>query len=232
MLQTRLKSGLQPCPTCCMHQALPACGRWSQQASQQQHRSSSANCPSHPASSRRQRRQRGSLLISAAVKITTDKNVVCSKTLVGIPGQEKTLFRLCKDITKFSQQRMSDRQSGILSFECSQDNWDPNVVHFWERYVGNAKLGAHSTSPEMQKFMEKVLPPSPPPPFPLPRDRLCGGCPWDAVSGTLYSAMPSYILHNKAHIQKSSKAHFHDWSLHSSDCHGQPGMTVTTVIST
>ena len=88
--------------------------------------------------------------------MTTEKNVVCSKTLVGKPGQEKTLHKLCQDITKFSQQRMSDRQSGILSFECSQDNWEPNVVHFWERYVGNAKLGAHSTSPEMKKFMEKV----------------------------------------------------------------------------
>ncbi|KAK9864744.1 hypothetical protein WJX84_005662 [Apatococcus fuscideae] len=53
---------------------------------------------------------------------------------------------------------MSDRQSGILQFECSQDNWEPNVVHFWERYVGNAKLGEHSTSSEMKRFMEKVQP--------------------------------------------------------------------------
>ncbi len=115
-------------------------------------------CQSRQSSSRQLRHQRGGLLILAAVKVSTDKNVVCSKTLVGVPGQEKKLHKLCQDITKFSQQRMSDRQSGILQFECSQDNWEPNVVHFWERYVGNAKLGEHSTSSEMKRFMEKARP--------------------------------------------------------------------------
>lgn len=28
---------------------------------------------------------------------------------------------------------MQDRSSGIHTFECSQDNWDKNVFHFWER---------------------------------------------------------------------------------------------------
>ena len=155
MPSLHMETAGQACPGGCLLQRLPLVSR-SQQAGQRSQRIQHAESRGCTHSSRPQRRHRGSLLIRAAVKVTTEKNVVCSKTLVGKPGQEKTLHRLCQDITKFSQQRMSDRQSGILSFECSQDNWEPNVVHFWERYVGNAKLGAHSTSPEMKKFMEKV----------------------------------------------------------------------------
>jgi quinol monooxygenase YgiN len=51
---------------------------------------------------------------------------------------------------------MRDRSSGINSFECSQDNWDKNVFHFWERYESNTHLGRHNTSDEFKRFMEKV----------------------------------------------------------------------------
>ncbi len=52
--------------------------------------------------------------------------------------------------------RMRDRGSGINAFECSQDNWDKNVFHFWERYESNTHLGRHNTAPEFKSFMEKV----------------------------------------------------------------------------
>ena len=51
---------------------------------------------------------------------------------------------------------MRDKGSGINAFECSQDNWDKNVFHFWERYESNSHLGRHNTAPEFKTFMEKV----------------------------------------------------------------------------
>lgn len=92
----------------------------------------------------------------AAVKRAGVKNVVCSKTLVIKPGKEDEVAKLCKEIVEFSHARMRDRSAGIHSFECSQDNWDKNVFHFWERYESNTHLGRHNTSDEFKAFMEKV----------------------------------------------------------------------------
>ena len=51
---------------------------------------------------------------------------------------------------------MKNSKSGILAFECSQDNYEPNVLHFWERYDGNRSMGLHNTTDEYSKFMRVV----------------------------------------------------------------------------
>lgn len=51
---------------------------------------------------------------------------------------------------------MQNSKSGILAFECSQDNYEPNVLHFWERYDGNRSMGLHNTTDEYSKFMRLV----------------------------------------------------------------------------
>ena len=55
---------------------------------------------------------------------------------------------------------MKEKDSGIVSFEVSQDSWEPNVFHFWERYESNSHMGKHNTCPEMTKFLEDVSSPS------------------------------------------------------------------------
>lgn len=51
---------------------------------------------------------------------------------------------------------MANSKSGILAFECSEDNYEPNVMHFWERYDGNRSMGLHNTTDEYSKFMQVV----------------------------------------------------------------------------
>ena len=51
---------------------------------------------------------------------------------------------------------MKNKKSGILAFECSQDNYEPLVVHFWERYDGNRSMGLHNTTDEYSVFMNQV----------------------------------------------------------------------------
>lgn len=101
---------------------------------------------------------RGRVQVLAAVKKASAKNVVCSKTLVVKPGQEDQVEQMCRDIVQFSKDRMQDRSSGIHTFECSQDNWDKNVFHFWERYESNSHLGTHNTCHEYTTFMKKIQP--------------------------------------------------------------------------
>ena len=102
--------------------------------------------------------QRGQLAVLAAVKRRTDKHVVCSKTIVATPETAERVVELCKGMMAFSQRRATESDSGILAFDVSQDIYDGNVVHFWERYESNAHLGRHNTSPEFTKFMQDVRP--------------------------------------------------------------------------
>ena len=96
------------------------------------------------------------LQIQAAVKKSSAKSIVLSKTLVARKGEEKRVMRRCKDIVSFSQGRMSVADSGIESFECTVDRYDSNVFHFWERYASNVAMGRHNNVPEMQAFMVDV----------------------------------------------------------------------------
>ena len=106
------------------------------------------------------RRQRGPrrLVISAAIKKSGAKHVICSKTLIAKADQTKRLQKKCQDILDFSLGKASNPENGIIQFSCSQDIYDKNVFHFWERYDGNTSLGRHNTTPEFVKFMEGVSP--------------------------------------------------------------------------
>ena len=97
------------------------------------------------------------LQIQAAVKKGAGKSVVFSKTLTARKGEEKRVFKRCRDITDFSQGKMQSRENGIEAFECSQDRFEPNVFHFWERYNSNVNMGRHNSTPEMQAFMAEVM---------------------------------------------------------------------------
>ena len=103
-------------------------------------------------------RRRGQLAVVAAVKRKTDKHVVCSKTIVATPETAGRVVELCKGMMEFSQRRAAESDSGILAFDVSQDIYDSNVVHFWERYESNAQMGRHNTTPEFNKFMQDVRP--------------------------------------------------------------------------
>lgn len=59
-------------------------------------------------------------------------------------------------VVTFSKEKMKNSKSGILAFECSQDNYEPNVMHFWERYDGNRSMGLHNTTDEYSVFMRQV----------------------------------------------------------------------------
>jgi quinol monooxygenase YgiN len=102
------------------------------------------------------RPQRGHLLISAAVKAKSARQVACSKTLVAKPEHAEEVKQLCQQAMEFSQKQMGNRSSGIQEFTCSADGWEPNVFYFWERYDSNVSLGKHNTTPEMEQFMNKV----------------------------------------------------------------------------
>ena len=101
-------------------------------------------------------RRRGQLAVVAAVKRKTDKHVVCSKTIVATPETAGRVVELCKGMMDFSQRRAAEPDSGILAFDVSQDIYDSNVVHFWERYESNGHMGRHNTTPEFNKFMQDV----------------------------------------------------------------------------
>lgn len=59
-------------------------------------------------------------------------------------------------VVTFSKEKMKNKKSGILAFECSQDNYEPLVMHFWERYDGNRSMGLHNTTDEYSNFMKRV----------------------------------------------------------------------------
>ena len=131
---------------------------------------------------RRCQRDRQSLQTVCAVKRKSEKNLVCSKTLTVKSDHKAQAEKLCHQascsslrlfaavyarppansmlsclqIVDFSKQRMKDSKNGMLAFECSQDIYEPNVIHFWERYDGNRSMGLHNTTDEYSKFMRVV----------------------------------------------------------------------------
>ncbi len=93
-----------------------------------------------------------------AIKKTSEKNVVCVKTLVAHPQHIDKVQRLCQELLNSVQPCRADRlsQSGLLAFECSNDRWDSNVFHFWERYESNVAMGRFNNRDDMQRFMSNV----------------------------------------------------------------------------
>ncbi|KAK9915438.1 hypothetical protein WJX75_009193 [Coccomyxa subellipsoidea] len=101
-------------------------------------------------------RQRGRLVVVAAVKKTTVKNVVCHKTLVAKQDQADKVAEMCKDILDFSYGKKSQKSNGIQEFVVSRDQFEPNVFYVWERYNSNADLGRHNSCTEYNAFMENI----------------------------------------------------------------------------
>lgn len=52
--------------------------------------------------------------------------------------------------------QVADSKSPIRAFECSQDAFEPNVVHFWERYDGYVQMNDVHAGPEHSEFMDTV----------------------------------------------------------------------------
>ncbi|BDA43570.1 hypothetical protein COCOBI_04-5820 [Coccomyxa sp. Obi] len=101
-------------------------------------------------------RQRGRLSVVAAVKKSSEKNVVCHKTLIAKPDKADKVAEMCKDILDFSHGKKSVRSNGIQEFAVSRDQFEPNVFYVWERYTSNADLGRHNSSTEFTAFMENI----------------------------------------------------------------------------
>ena len=100
--------------------------------------------------------RRTRLPILAAIKKAREKNVVCSKTLVALEGQETAVEALCEQVTAFGRSRAKDRSAGVVSFSWSKDASDHRVFHFWEVYETNEALGSVNSAPEVKQFMENV----------------------------------------------------------------------------
>ena len=96
------------------------------------------------------------LQVSAAIKKRSEKNVVCVKVLHAKPQHVGDVHKLCEQLVASVQPAKSDRASGLLSFECSNDRWDSNVFHFWERYESNQALGRFNTRDDIKNFMTHV----------------------------------------------------------------------------
>lgn len=96
------------------------------------------------------------LVVVAAIKARSGKQVACSKTLIARPAEKETVAKMCADITSYSLEQAKERASGIVVFNCVRDQWDDHVFHFWERYESNASLGRHNTCPRVVQFMEEV----------------------------------------------------------------------------
>lgn len=94
------------------------------------------------------------LRITAAQQRPKSKNILCSKTFIAKSGKEQTVEQMCRKIADFSKTRQtSDRSSGILAFEFSQDDFEGNTFHFMELYESNVHLGRHNTTEEFKDFM-------------------------------------------------------------------------------
>lgn len=95
--------------------------------------------PSH-VGTQRPIKQRGCLLVTAAVKQSTGKNVACSKTLIAKEGQEEAVLQMCTKIVEYSREKAKDKANGIMAFECSR------VRTLLERNTVDQRMGHHSAT--------------------------------------------------------------------------------------
>jgi hypothetical protein len=58
--------------------------------------------------------------VTAAVKVSKGKQVLCNKVLKAKEGRGPEVQALCDTVAAFSKQRMADRAAGILAFEVSE----------------------------------------------------------------------------------------------------------------
>ena len=87
-----------------------------------------------------------------AVRKGREKNVVCTKTIVAKDEHKDAVQDLCATYAA----TMKDTKKGILSFECTQDNFEENSFHFWERYKNTAYFNESMSSEETSTFLKEV----------------------------------------------------------------------------
>lgn len=102
--------------------------------------------------------RRGPLRVEAAKKVSGARSLVLNSTLVAEAGKEQAVERLCKGVLALADERRKEKRAGILSFECYTDTYEPNVVHFWERYDTFLSMNDFHASPEYTKFLSEVRP--------------------------------------------------------------------------
>ncbi len=93
-----------------------------------------------------------------AVKKGGQKNVVCTKTVLAKAEHAAKVKELC---AKYEED-MKENQAGILAFECTEDNFEENAVHFWERYKNSAYFNQGMQSKETTTFLKEVRSDRPP----------------------------------------------------------------------
>jgi len=103
-------------------------------------------------------KSRESLVVFAARKIKSIRNVVKTATLVSGEDNVDKVKDLCIELVEAAQLKMEDPSSGILDFSVSEDAYDKGTFHFWERYSDHLKMGTFNSSKVVAGFMEKVRP--------------------------------------------------------------------------
>ncbi|KAG2453635.1 hypothetical protein HYH02_001848 [Chlamydomonas schloesseri] len=98
---------------------------------------------------------RGRLVVVAANKVRSKKQVACSRTLVAKPGHETEVARLSGQILEYTHGK-GDKQ--ILEYTCVRDGWEANTFHFWERYETPTAFGEHTTTPRMVQLLTELQP--------------------------------------------------------------------------
>ena len=99
---------------------------------------------------------RGALLVQAAVKQRSAREVVISKTLIARPDAKDKVWTLCEEASARAKAAMADRDVGLRAFDCVRDGWDDNVFHFWERYESNVALGRYNSSEPVLEWYKQV----------------------------------------------------------------------------
>lgn len=94
-------------------------------------------------------------VICTAVKGHSARSVCCSKTLVAKPDTIDAVVDLCQRAVAFSRSRLG-RGSGVREFSCSQDAFEPHILHFFEVYDSTAAMGKHNTTRELSDFLEQA----------------------------------------------------------------------------
>lgn len=99
---------------------------------------------------------RGRLQVLAAVKKSSAKNVVCSKTLVVKSEHMDKVKDMCNELVAHVKEQMGDRANGILSFEVMADTFEDGTIHFWERYADSQRLNKFNSSDKYLNFIGGV----------------------------------------------------------------------------
>ena len=91
-----------------------------------------------------------------AVRKGKEKNVVCTKTVVAKVEHVEKVRMLCKEYQERMKGNSSETHQGVVTFECTEDTFEENAFHFWERYKDANSFNQNMTSEDTSYFLEKV----------------------------------------------------------------------------